>query len=388
MNEKTGLYIHIPYCFSPCGYCDFYKTRGENVEEDYIDSLIREAELYKEEKRFVLDSIYFGGGTPSLLEPFQLERILAGLNGVFDLSENPEFTIESNPETITADKLRGYKKLGVNRLSIGIQSLSDKTLSLLSRNVKAGEILAKLKIIGDCAFDHLSCDMIIGAPGSSVHDVAEDLERLLEFPFDHVSLYMLELHKGMKLYNEVGKGLALPSEEEVMESYELAAEFLGSKDLIHYEISNFAKMGCESRHNLRYWKGQWTLALGPSAHGYFRDTRMKNPRSMEEWKSKLGKSEFPYEEAFKETKKEKLENAIIFGLRLREGVEFGLLSEYLEESEAETEKRISPILKHGYGEIVEDRFRLTLQGFCLSNEIIAFLLPGSFRWHYGSEEER
>jgi oxygen-independent coproporphyrinogen III oxidase len=388
MNEKSGLYIHVPYCFSPCGYCDFYKIKGARVEEDYIDSLIKEARLYEEDARLALDSIYFGGGTPSLLEPCQLERILAGLDSVFDLSGKPELTIETNPETITAEKLGGYKKLGVNRLSIGVQSLSDKTLTLLSRNVRPGEILSGLKIAEACVFEHLSCDLIIGAPGSKVRDVREDLETLLEFPVDHFSLYMLELHKGTRLYECVGKGMALPGEEEVMESYEVAAEFLGSRNFGHYEISNFARKGCESRHNLKYWKGEDTLALGPSAHGYFRGMRTRNPGSMEEWMSKLDKNEFPHEEAFKETKKEKLENAIIFGLRLREGVEFGLLSGYLEESEAETGKRIAPILKHGYGEIVGERFRLTLQGFCLSNEIIAFLLSGNYRWHYGSEEER
>ncbi len=385
LTEKTGLYIHVPFCFSPCGYCDFYKTKAERVDDGFIRLLLKEASLYKEEEKIPLDTLYFGGGTPSLLEPAQLARIFEGLGEVFEAGDGAEITIEANPETLTKEKLDGYRSSGVNRLSLGVQSLREETLALLSRNVRAAEIFEKLKLLPDGGFDSLSCDLILGAPGSSAADVKEDLERLLSYPFDHVSLYMLDIHKGTKLYEQVKGGLSLPGEEEMMESYRGAAEFLKQQGFIHYEISNFARKGKESRHNLKYWKRRATIALGPSAHGYFRGTRTRNPASLEEWSARLERNEFPYEESFKETPGEKLENEIIFGLRLSEGIAFGTLESYLAESGRDAEKVLTPLIAHGYGTMENNSFKLTLDGFCLSNEIISFILSDSFGRPRGEE---
>jgi len=378
LNEKAGLYIHVPFCFSPCGYCDFYKTKSGCVGEDYVALLLKEAALYKEEEKIPLDTLYFGGGTPSLLEPSQLGRMIEGLREVFDICEGAEVTIECNPETLSKEKLEGYRPLGVNRLSLGVQSLRDKVLAGLSRNVSSAIIMEKLGIVSSAGFESLSCDLILGAPGFSAGDFKEDLEKLLAFPFDHVSIYMLDLHPGTRLYEQVKNGLSLPGEEEVMESYRGAAELLRSRGFIHYEISNFAKRGKESRHNLKYWKREWTIALGPSAHGYFRGTRTRNPASLEEWSARLLRNEYPYEESFKETPEEKLENEIIFGLRLGAGVETASLLRYFEESGRETGAVLAPLVAHGYAAIEDDRFRLTLDGFCLSNEVISFILSDGF----------
>ena len=385
MKEKPGLYIHIPFCFSPCGYCDFYKTKADRVDDDFIRLLLKEASLYKEEEKIPLDALYFGGGTPSLLEPRQLGRIFEGLGDVFEFGDDAEITIEANPETLTKEKIAGYRSLGVNRLSLGVQSLREETLALLSRNVRAPEIFEKLKLLSGAGFDSLSCDLILGAPGSSAADVKEDLERLLSYPFNHFSIYMLELHPKTRLYEKVRSGMALPSDEEVMDSYRLAAEFLKSRGFIHYEISNFARKGKESRHNLKYWKRQATVALGPSAHGCFRGTRTRNPASLDEWSKKLERGEFPYDESFRETPEEKLENEIIFGLRLDEGVALGILESYLAGSGRDPEKTFAPLIANGYGTVENGRFRLSLDGFCLSNEVISFILSDSFCRARGEE---
>lgn len=385
MTEKPGLYIHVPFCFSPCGYCDFYKTKAERIDDGYVAFLLKEASLYKEEEKIPLDTLYLGGGTPSLLEPEQLGRIFEGLGIVFEFGGDAEITIEANPETLTKEKLDGYRSLGINRFSLGVQSLREEVLAALSRNVSSSVILETLESISGVGFDSLSCDLILGAPGSSPRYVQEDLGMLLRFPFDHVSLYMLDLHKGTKLYEQVKGGLSLPGEEEMMESYRGAAEFLKQQGFIHYEISNFARKGKESRHNLKYWKRQATIALGPSAHGYFRGTRTRNPASLEEWSARLERNEFPYEESFKETPGEKLENEIIFGLRLSEGIAFGTLESYLVESGRDAEKVLSPLIAHGYGTMENGRFKLTLDGFCLSNEIISFILSDSFGRPRGEE---
>lgn len=385
MTEKSGLYIHVPFCFSPCGYCDFYKTKAERIDDGYVAFLLKEASLHKEEEKIPLDTLYFGGGTPSLFEPPQLGRIFEGLGIVFEFGGDAEITIEANPETLTKEKLDGYHSLGINRLSLGVQSLREEVLAALSRNVSSSVILETLKIISRVGFDSLSCDLILGAPGSSPRYVQEDLGTLLRFPIDHVSLYMLDLHKGTKLYEQVKGGLSLPGEEEMVESYRGAAEFLKQQGFIHYEISNFARKGKESRHNLKYWKRRATIALGPSAHGYFRGTRTRNPASLEEWSAKLEMNEFPYDESFKETPGEKLENEIIFGLRLSEGIAFGTLESYLAESGRDAEKVLSPLIAHGYGTVENSRFKLTLDGFCLSNEVISFILSDSFGRPRGEE---
>lgn len=385
MTEKPGLYIHVPFCFSPCGYCDFFKTKAELVDDGFIRLLLKEASLYKEEEKIPLDTLYLGGGTPSLLEPEQLGRIFEGLGNVFEFGGDAEITIEANPETLTKEKLEGYRSLGVNRLSVGVQSLRDKTLELLSRNVRLPVIFEKLKLMSAAGFDSLSCDLILGAPGSSSGGVRDDIEKLLSYPFDHFSIYMLELHKGTKLYEQVKGGLSLPGEEEMMESYRGAAEFLKQRGFIHYEISNFARKGKESRHNLKYWKRQATVGLGPSAHGYFRGTRTRNPASLDEWSKKLERGEFPYDESFRETPEEKLENEIIFGLRLGEGVALCALESYLAGSGRDAGKTLAPLLSHGYGAVENGRFRLTLDGFCLSNEIISFILSDSFGRPRGEE---
>jgi oxygen-independent coproporphyrinogen-3 oxidase len=385
LTEKSGLYIHVPFCFSQCSYCDFYKKKAERVEDGYVGLVLKEASLYKEEEKIPLDTLYFGGGTPSLLEPPQLGRLSEGLGEVFEIGEGSEITIEANPETLTKEKLEGYRALGINRLSLGVQSLRDEVLAALSRNVGSEGVLGKLEIISGIGFDSLSCDLILGAPGSSSRDVQEDLGTLLRFPFDHVSLYMLDLHRGTRLYEQVKGGLSLPGEEEVMESYRGAAEFLKQAGFIHYEISNFAKKGKESRHNLKYWKREWTVALGPSAHGYFRGTRTKNPASLDEWSEKLERGEFPYEESFEETPEEKLENEIIFGLRLGEGVDRGSLDRYLGAAGRETEKALAPLLAQGYAREDGGRLKLTFDGFCLSNEVISFILSDSFGRKRGEE---
>lgn len=385
MTEKSGLYIHVPFCFNPCGYCDFYKTKAERVEDGYVGLVLKEASLYKEEEKIPLDTLYLGGGTPSLLEPTQLGRLFEGLGEVFDIEEGSEITIEANPETLTKEKLEGYRRLGVNRLSLGVQSLRNEVLAALSRNVGSEWILGILEIISGIGFDSLSCDLILGAPRSSSRDVKEDLGTLLRFPLDHVSLYMLDLHKGTKLYEQVKGGISLPGEEEVMESYRGAAEFLKQAGFIHYEISNFAKKGKESRHNLKYWKRQTTIALGPSAHAYFRGMRTRNPASLEEWSARLSRNQFPCEESFKETAEEKLENEIIFGLRLIEGVKVETLRAYFEKCRRDLDKILSPLVVHGYGILENGRFRLTPNGFCLSNEVISFILSDSFGHKCGEE---
>jgi len=386
MSEPIGLYIHIPFCQNRCSYCDFYKEKSENVENEYIDFLIKEALFYKEDKRIEVDTIYFGGGTPSLLSPEQLNKLFEGLKEIFIFSENCEITLETNPENIEENKFKEFKIIGVNRFSIGIQSLHDEILSVLSRRISSKEILKKIETISKVGFDSLSFDIIIGAPFSDSEKTVVDLQTLVSFPFCHASLYILEIHKKTKLYEMIKNGLALLGEEETAEIFKTAAEFLKKSGFEHYEISNFCKKGCECRHNLKYWRGEDYIGIGPSSHSFFRGFRTKNPDSIGLWKNSLSKGDFPAEEIFKEEEAEKLENKIIFGLRLKEGVEISILEEYCSERGGDF-SRIEKLFEGGFLKKEGSRISISEDGFLVSNEVITFILSDKYKWKLNGEKE-
>ena len=378
MAECCGLYIHIPFCKSPCGYCDFYKTKSESVDDEFVDLLLKEASLYSEDDRIKVDTLYFGGGTPSLLSPFQLEKIFRGLSEVFDFSDDLESTLEANPETLSSEKIKRFKEIGINRLSIGIQSLNDEVLKTLQREVRRRNILEKLKIVFNSEFNNISFDLIIGSPNSSIKSVLEDLSLLTTLPFVHSSLYILDIHRETRLFEEVKNGLKTIEDDEIAEIYENCSIFLEEKNFIHYEISNFAKRGFECRHNLKYWKGEEYIGIGPSSYSFFRNYRTKNPSSLVKWKDELYKGNFPFEEVAKESEKKRKENKIIFGLRLKEGIDLDYLRNYIEESDRDFDSLLSKLKEGALIKIENERISLTLKGYLLSNEIITFLLSKDF----------
>lgn len=386
MNEKVGLYIHIPYCQNICSYCDFYKEKRENVADEYIDYLIKEALFYKEDKKIEIDTVYFGGGTPSLLSSDQMKKFFEELKKVFSFSENCEITMETNPENIEERKLQEFRNLGINRLSIGVQSLQNEVLRVLSRKISSEEILGKIEIVSKIFPDSLSFDLIIGAPFYDSIRTIMDIQTLISYPFCHASLYILEIHKKTRLYEMVKNGLSLVSEEETAKIFKTCAEFLKKNGFEHYEISNFCKKGCECRHNLKYWRGEDYIGIGPSSHSFFRGYRTKNPDSINLWKDALSKGDFPAEEIFKEEETEKLENKIIFGLRLKEGVEISVLEEYFRERGGEFSK-IERLFESGYLKNEGSRISLSEEGFLVSTEVITFILSDNYKWKLNCEKE-
>lgn len=379
MNTTTGLYIHIPYCANECSYCDFFKEKSHFIKSFYVDTLLKDALFYKDDEKIVIDTLYFGGGTPSLLTVDQLKKIVEGLKEIFELSPECEISLETNPENIEKEKFNDFKNLGINRISIGVQSLDDEILTILSRKVDSRQILKSLEIISEIGFEHLSFDLIIGAPFSNKEKIVKDLEILLKFPFCHSSLYFLELHTNTKLYKMVKNGIELPDEEEVAQSYEEAVEMLKLYGFEHYEISNFSKKGCQCKHNLKYWKRENYIGLGPSAHSFFRGFRVKNYNSIDLWVKLISSGELPAEEVYKESNLEMNENKIIFGLRLAEGVDLNLLKEYCSERE-DVFSRVEKLIETKMLKEEGNRICLTERGFIVSNEVITFLLPSTYRW--------
>lgn len=378
MSKKVGLYIHIPFCKTPCGYCDFFKAKELLVPEEFVKFLLKEASLYKEEEKIVVDTIYFGGGTPSLLLKGQLKRIFDCLNECFLFDEKAEITLEANPETITENKIEELMETPINRISLGIQSLKEKTLKTLSRNVQNKEIFSAIELLSKSHIKNLSFDLILGAPNSSKDEILEDLSILTSYPFVHASLYILEIHRGTKLYDDVLKGLKVMDDETLTEIYEESSEYLENKGFVHYEISNFGRKGFECKHNLKYWKGEEYIGLGPSSHSYFRNYRMKNFSSIKKWENSLQNGEYPYEKISKESEKRRIENKIIFSLRLKEGIKKDFLLDYLKNFRNDFEKVVEKLKN---GELIEDngeRISLTKRGFLLSNEVITYLLSDNF----------
>lgn len=383
--KKTGLYIHIPFCENKCSYCNFYKEKASTIDDEFIDLLIKEALFYKEEEKIKVDTIYFGGGSPILLSPYQLEKIIFALKSIFELENDLEFTMEMNPETINEIKLSQFFDLGINRVSLGIQSLNNETLKILGRGTDEIQILKSLETIFKTKIKNVSFDLIIGAPFYELKKVLRDLKILLNYPFTHSSLYILEIHKGSPLYELVKSGLKLFDDDEISEIYLNASLFLKENEFIHYEISNFAKKGFFSRHNLKYWKQEEYIGLGPSSSSYFRGYRINNPKSLNDWSNSLRKGEYPAKTIRKEEEIEFLENKIIFGLRLKEGIEKDIFLRYFSYQSQGYEK-IEKLINTGYLEECGENLFLTEIGFLLCNEVLSFILSDSYHSYYEEDE--
>lgn len=269
-TRPLGLYIHIPWCLGRCPYCNFYALNySRSAFADYYDTLLKEKQLWMDSGIQALSSVYFGGGTPSLLSAEQIKLILQDL----ELLPGAEITMELNPIQINEKYAQALASTPVNRLSLGVQSMRDEDLRYLGRRHKAGEISQKLQILREAGFTNISADFIYGLPGSHSAETVASLGKLLEMTWEHISCYLLELTEDGPLAKDICR---LPEDEELCRQYEQICRLLKSKAYHQYEISNFAKHGRESRHNLLYWEGNDYLAWGAAAAGYFRGRRYQN----------------------------------------------------------------------------------------------------------------
>lgn len=281
----NALYIHIPFCSSKCPYCDFYSIKyTQNRVDHYWAALFMELEeLYRKTENKLLQTIYIGGGTPSLIDSDYIYMLIKEIKNKFKLSPTAEITIEVNPTSINKEKLIALKKAGINRLSVGIQSLNDQYLNFLGRKSSRKKNIEVLKLISQY-FNNYSADLIFALPDQRLKEFEKDLKELLDFNPPHISLYNLEIHKGTEFYKKYNRGeLKLPSEEMDADMYHLAQEVLLSSDYQHYEISNFAKKGYRARHNYIYWLYQPYLALGPGAAGFDGKRRYQNPKDIDQY---------------------------------------------------------------------------------------------------------
>lgn len=362
--NTLGIYIHVPFCGKKCGYCDFYSVcYTKKQAELYVGAVLRNLRHYAEKSRSV-DTIYFGGGTPSLLTAEQLAEIMAEIKSSFDLDENAEITLEANPNTLTPEKLRGLRQAGINRLSIGVQSMWVDELKLLGRTHSAERAERAVLNAAEAGFSNISCDLMIALPNQTPESLRYSVERLAALPIQHISAYILKIEEGTPFdCDDIRR--SLPDEDSAAELYLLMAELLREKDFEQYEVSNFAKAGFESRHNCRYWKCLDYLGIGPASHSCHGGKRFAVPADIETF---ISSSVQPVE--ITDDSPCGFEEFAMLRLRLAEGLR---LSD-VEPHRAEIEKKIPPLLKAGYVRFDGETVALTARGFLVSNSVIERLI--------------
>lgn len=365
--NKTGIYVHIPFCYKKCNYCDFYSLTDYSLVKYYFPALERNITLAaKHYGKRVVDSIFFGGGTPSSVDGEYITSILRCIGREFNIAPDCEITIEINPATVDEKKLSLYKSSGINRISMGVQSAVDSELSDLSRIHSFSGFENSFKLCRNEGFDNISLDIMMGIPGQSMKSLLYTLDRLTGLKPEHLSVYMLSIEEGTPFHRMADK-LVLPTEEEVCSMYLACHDFLAARGYGHYEISNFALTGRQCRHNLKYWQCEDYIAFGPAAHSYADGVRYSYVRDLKgyinsvDFKDLLG-------EVYIVDEEERKEDELIFGLRLSSGVKTELIKG------RDTRGKLDSYIKNGYAVVKGDRLCLTPEGMLISNSIISDFL--------------
>jgi len=329
--KKAGLYIHIPFCKVKCIYCDFYSiTKKEDQIPLFTKCLLKEIDSYKDyARKWTFDTLFFGGGTPSLLPAKYLEEILQKLHDTFDTSKIKEITLETNPGEASLEHLKDIRKLGVNRLSMGFQSFDDKILKVLGRLHKSKDCFKTFKNARKVGFDNINTDMIFNIPDLSIEKWKEDLETLINLDPEHISAYSLTVEPSTKLFNLVkNKELLMPLEKIDIEQFLSTKEILSKANYKHYEISNYAKDNMECKHNLHYWSLSPYLSFGPSAHSYDLNKRWWNYKSLNKYIENLSNNLIPVSGYESLSKTDNYNEIILNGLRLSRGVDLTIIKKH------------------------------------------------------------
>lgn len=370
MKNKTslGLYLHIPFCVQKCAYCDFYSVQQPEKKTAFEQALARQIRQYGEKCRdYTVDTVYFGGGTPSCLGGEALSRLLETIRCSFDLSPTSEITAEANPESMTETFLQEIRRAGFNRLSMGIQSSRDKELLALGRIHTFEQAKAAYDRAKDAGFDNISVDLMYGLPGQDMASWQSSVQNILALEPEHISCYGLKLEAGTPLYHQ---NPALPDEDEQADMYLEACRLLKQAGYRHYEISNFAKEGRLSRHNSRYWDLSQYLGLGPGAHSYFEGRRFAFDRDLDSYISG-----HPHSQAEEEIPGfDRQAEYIMLMLRTDTGLDSRVFRQTFGQALEPYAQVLEQYKKLGLTEQIDGRWRLTEAGFLVSNPIIQAVL--------------
>ena len=373
----TGLYVHIPFCSSRCSYCDFATGLYQSeLAERYVAALIEEIRTSRYSGASV-DTIYFGGGTPSLLAPAQLDHILATLHEQFTIDPSSEITLEINPGSVTREKLNAFRSIGVNRTSFGAQTFNDAELAKLGRSHTAADSLKTFADLRDSGFTNISFDLIAGLPGQTLKGWQRNVKQALDLRPEHLSFYLLEVHSGTPLAEHIRRGLQpVPDDDLAGVMYQWMLDHASKAGYEHYEISNLCRPGFHSRHNVKYWSAEPYYGFGCSSHSYDgRTQRWSNHRDVLKYVEMIENGMTPIVEKQELTETDVRSEALFLGMRLMRGVDVRRYQESfgvdLREQHAADLDRFH---KAGLLEFDGDLIRLTRTGALLSNEVFAALV--------------
>lgn len=380
-RDKPGaLYLHIPFCKHKCFYCDFntYAVQGQPVDE-YLAALEREMELtVASVPPALIETIFVGGGTPTILNPEQMRRFLEAVRRYFpDRVDALEFTMEANPGTTDPEKLQAMREGGVNRISFGVQSFDNGLLKDIGRIHDTEDVYRSIENARAAGFDNLSIDLMFGLPGQTVRQMEDSLSRALELELQHYSLYSLKVEENTLFHSLYQKGqLPLPDEEEEVAMYEYIIRTLSKEGYEHYEISNFAKPGHHSRHNMEYWLNHSYYGLGAGAHGYIEGIRHVNVKGVKDYIA-AAEAGLPIQETTPVEDSEAMEDFMMVGLRVLEGVhQRDFLTQFDCKMEDVFGAELVRLTERGMLEATADGYKLTKEGLFLGNEVFSQFLRG------------
>lgn len=380
-KRSLSIYVHIPFCSSKCKYCSFVSMKAtEDDKKRYFNDLVAEIKMHAVKYRAIysVSSIYIGGGTPSSLDYYYIRDLLSCIYKNFAVKNSAEITIEINPNSVDKNKIREYILSGVNRFSIGLQSISSKVLKEMGRTHTAEDYQKTISTIHDFGIKNISTDIIIGYPGQKLQDVKDTLNLLLKLEIPHISAYMLSVESGTQLKKLVDNGsVGLPSEDLVIQMYNYILNTLTENGYNRYEFSNFSKPTFESFHNKVYWKRKDYLGVGLAAHSYIDGTRFANTESITEYANMIENQNIePVVISKTLTDDEKKEEAVMLSLRTAEGLDLDLYKqEFGENFLAKHKEKISKLIKEGFIILSKDNHLVcTNKGFLVLNTIVLELV--------------
>lgn len=376
MAKRLGVYIHIPFCASKCGYCDFYSLSGcDHMMPDYQDALIDHIEESAQSlKGYEVDSVYFGGGTPSFYGADRIVEIFNTLKLNGNVRLDSEVTVECNPDSTSLNALKLLREEGVNRLSLGVQSANNDLLKLIGRRHNFQQVKRSMQDARDAGFENISLDLIYGLPSQSKSDWAETLARIIELHPEHISCYGLKLEEGTPMYERYKGSPILPDDDEQADMYFYAADVLERYGYKQYEISNFAAKGFESKHNLKYWNLDDYMGFGPGAHSCVGNLRYSFVKDLKQYISGVARGVSIIDEYRQIDPMERAVEYIMLGMRTSNGI-----SEHDYRTRCQCDWRpIHKVLlafaEKGWAEKTGDRWHFTVPGYLISNTLIGILL--------------
>ena len=381
MRRELELYIHIPFCVKKCAYCDFLSGPASNQQiEEYVQALIEEIRYYKEfVKKYEVSTVFWGGGTPSLLTGEQMKALMETLRQTFFIRQNAEITMEANPGTVTVEKLLACQKAGINRISFGLQSVNNEELKMLGRIHTYEEFLESYEAARKAGFQNINVDLISAIPKQTVSSWEQTLQTIISLQPEHISAYSLIVEEGTTFAKLYGEGCKLehllPTEEDERRMYERTEELLREAGYHRYEISNYAKEGYECQHNLGYWERKEYLGLGLGASSLIEETRFHNTDEMEEYLRDASNPILLRREQEKLDRQEQMEEFVFLGLRKIRGIQEEKFAEMFGEDIWDCYGRnLERVIKEGLLEREEGVLRLTRKGIDVSNYVFYEIL--------------